>query len=249
VLRTTAPNAAQRGEAQSSEVQILASAGVLMGGDDLDSAIMAGKVAPYFGRKSAIDTNFDGRPILFPDPMAELLEQWQTIPILTRPQYLSVIQRGIEYSDNRRAFIALERLATQNYGFALFQAIERAKCDLSQQQQTEITLQMGGQMEEQMEEIKLNIDLSRDEFNTLISQQRSQARTAIREVIAAAGLKAGDIDVIVATGGSSSIPAFQSLLKAELPNAEMIVSDVFGSVTGGLAIHAHHLQSSAISLT
>jgi hypothetical chaperone protein len=213
---------------------ILASTGVLLGGDDLDSAMMRGQVAPFFGTRSPIDTNFDDRPIMFPEHMAGLLEQWQTIPTLTRPQYLPVIQQGIEYSDNRRAFEALKKLVTNNYGFALFQEIERAKCELSQQMQAAIKLQM--------EEIQLSVEVSRGEFNTLISQERSLVRAGIREVIAASGLQVDQIDVVVATGGSSSIPTFQALLKAEIPNAPVVVSDLFGSVTGGLAIHAHRLQ-------
>lgn len=222
-----------RGRATGQQ-QVLASVGVLVGGDDLDSAIMRGKVGPYFGTQSAIDVNFDGRPIAFPEHLAELLDQWQTIPALTRPENLQVIRRGIQYGDDRMAFKALETLATKNYGFALFQAIEQAKRELSQQLTSTIRLQL--------EEIPLAVELSRDEFNRLIGEERSTVRAGIREVIAAAGLKAEEIDVVVATGGSSSIPAFQALLQSEFPGAEMVLSDLFGSITGGLAIHAYQHQ-------
>jgi hypothetical chaperone protein len=94
----------------------------------------------------------------------------------------------------------------------------------------------------QMEEMKLQIDLARDEFNTLIAQEKSLVREGVKEVIAASGVHPDQIDVIVATGGSSSIPAFQALLKAEIPRAEMVVSDLFGSTTGGLAMVAHRLN-------
>jgi hypothetical chaperone protein len=218
----------------TGQQNVLASAGVLVGGDDLDTAIMRGKVSPFFGARSNIDMNYDGRPIPFPEHMAELLDHWQTIPELTRPQHLSVIQRGIRYSDDRSAFEALETLATRNYGFALFQQIEHAKCDLSNQMHAGINMQM--------EEIELQIELSRDEFNRLISQEKSQVREGIKEVIALSGVNPEQIDVIVATGGSSSIPAFQALLKAEIPKAKLVVSDLFGSTTGGLAMVAHRLQ-------
>ena len=163
-----------------------------------------------------------------------MLDQWQTIPALTRPENLQIIQRGIQYGNDRVAFKALETLATKNYGFALFQAIEQAKRELSQQLTSTIRLQL--------EEIQLAVELSREEFNRLIGQERAKVRGGIREVIAAAGLKAEQIDVVVATGGSSSIPAFQALLRSELPGAEMVLSDLFGSVTGGLAIHAYQHQ-------
>jgi hypothetical chaperone protein len=222
----------------AGQQQVLASVGVLVGGDDLDSAIMHGKVGPHFGTQSAIDINFDGRPVPFPDHLAELLDQWQTIPALTRPENLQMIQRGIQYGDDRTAFKALETLATKNYGFALFQKIEQAKRELSQQQTATIGLQL--------EEFQLAAALSRDEFNRLIGDERAQVRAAIRQVIAAAGLKAEQIDVVVATGGSSSIPTFQALLRSELPSAEVVISDLFGSVTGGLAIRAYQQQLASV---
>jgi hypothetical chaperone protein len=93
----------------------------------------------------------------------------------------------------------------------------------------------------QMEEIKLQIELSRDEFNTLIAKERSLVRSGIREVLASSGVKPEQIDTIVATGGSSSIPTFQALLRSELPKAKIVASDLFGSVTGGLAMIGHTL--------
>jgi hypothetical chaperone protein len=211
--------------------QVLASAGVLVGGDDLDSAIMRGKVAPYFGTQSAIDVNYDGRLVPFPEPLAQLLEQWQTIPALTRPENLQIIKRGIQYGNDRAAFQALETLAARNYGFALFQAIEEAKRELSLEAATTIKLQLA--------ESQLAVALSRAEFNGLIGYEQAEVRHGIREAVAAAGLTPEQVDVAVATGGSSCIPAFQAILRHELPAAELVVSDLFGSVTGGLAIQAY----------
>jgi hypothetical chaperone protein len=221
----------------AGEQEVLAAVGILLGGDDLDSAIMRSKVAPYFGTQAAIDMNFDGRPIPFPEHLAELLAQWQTIPALTRPQNLQVIKRGLRYGSDRAAFQALETLATNNYGFALFQAIEQAKRELSQAPAATIQLQLAA--------TPLAVDLTRPEFDRLIGAERAEARRGIQQAIAAAGLTPDQIDVVVATGGSSSIPAFQALLRQELPRAELAVSDLFGSVTGGLAIQAYQHQGAA----
>ena len=222
------------GSNQEMQQEVLASVGVLVGGDDLDSAIMRGKVAPYFGTESAIDVNFDGRLVPFPEPLAQLLEQWQTIPALTRPENLPIIKRAIQYGNDRAAFQALETLATQNYGFPLFQAIEQAKRELSDADAAAIKLQLA--------EKELAVTLARTEFNGLIGYEQSEVRRGIREALAAAGLRPEEVDVVVATGGSSSIPAFQALLRHELPGAELVVSDIFGSVTGGLAIQAYRRQ-------
>ena len=106
---------------------LLATHGVLVGGDDLDSAIMRHVVAPHFGVGAAIDNNFDDRPLLFPEDLADHLYQWQTIPNLSRPKALIVIKRALQYSPTPEKFVALETLVTRNYGFALFEQIEAAK--------------------------------------------------------------------------------------------------------------------------
>jgi hypothetical chaperone protein len=214
----------------AGQQQVLTAAGVLVGGDDLDSAIMHGSVGPHLGTQSAIDVDFDGRRIAFPEHLSELLDQWQTIPALTRPENLAVIRRGSKYGENRAGFQALETVATQNYGFALFQGIEQAKRELSDQPTAAIRLQLG--------ETPLAVEISRGEFDRLISAARATAREGIRTVIAAAGLTPAQIDVVVATGGSSAVPAFQALLREEVPGARMVLSDLFGSVTGGLAMQA-----------
>ena len=145
-----------------------------------------------------------------------------------------MIERGIRYGSDRSAFAALKTLATQNYRFALFQAIEQAKRELSQEAASAITLQLAG--------TPLAVDLTRAEFDRLIEEERDEVRRGIQEVIAAAGLTPHQVEVVVATGGSSSVPAFQALLHRELPQAQIVLSDLFGSVTGGLAIRAHQRQ-------
>ena len=53
-----------------------------------------------------------------------------------------------------------------------------------------------------------------------------------------AGLKAGDIDTVFLTGGSSGIPAFKAALATAVPDARMVEGDAFGSVAAGLALDA-----------
>jgi hypothetical chaperone protein len=211
--------------------EILSTHGVLVGGDDLDSAVMRGKVAPTFGTTSHIDTYYDDSTVIFPHNLAEQLERWQTIPILSRPQNLALIGRARQYGDNPGAFAALECLVTRNYGFALFERIEAAKRSLSECEQATIHMQA--------ETIDLAVNLSRQEFNLLIGDELAEARTAVRAAVEIAGLRHDAIDVVVMTGGSSSIPAFQQMLTREFAAARIIRSGMYDSVTGGLALAAH----------
>lgn len=214
----------------SSDYAILASHGLALGGDDLDSTLMREQIAPRFGSRSVIDVNYDGQPIAFPDDLAKLLEGWQTISVLSRPQQMKLIERAIKYSPDAEKFQALRRLVQNNYGFAVFEAIEQAKRRLSTQQSARV--QMRG------EAIELAVPVSRREFNLLISDAVADARQGVRATLGQAEVDAEAVDVVVTTGGSSAVPLFQQMLAQLFPAARRVQSDVFGSVTAGLALCA-----------
>ena len=214
---------------------LLATHGVLVGGDDLDSAIMRHVVAPHFGVGAAIDNNFDDRPLLFPEDLADHLYQWQTIPNLSRPKALIVIKRALQYSPTPEKFVALETLVTRNYGFALFEQIEAAKRRLSDREQTTVQLAVAG--------IDLNQSVTQRTFNRAVNDEVSYAREGVRKVLVSAGISATAIDAVVTTGGSSVIPIFQKMLTDEFPSATLVPLDTFSGVTNGLAIRAYEVQA------
>ncbi|MCK5922502.1 MAG: Hsp70 family protein, partial [Methylococcales bacterium] len=203
---------------------ILATHGVVVGGDDIDSAIMQNKVAPYFGTKSCIN----GMESPFPAHLAGLLERWQTIPTLSRPRHISLIRDAKLKGDNQEGFAALESLILQNYGFSLFQKIERAKRKLSKVTDTQIKMET--------ELIHLGEAITRREMQLSITAEMAAVQRGLKTVIADAGIDPTTINVVVTTGGSSLIPVFQKILKRRFPNAKLVQSDTFGSVTAGLAI-------------
>ena len=101
---------------------IIATLGVLVGGDDLDKRVMQ-YLLKYFGGMPR-----PGHRALPPDVL-DLLENWQTMPLLSRPHYLKILN---EYrADNPAAIDALITLVTRNLGFQLFREIEQAKIRLS----------------------------------------------------------------------------------------------------------------------
>lgn len=210
--------------------RILASHGIPVGGDDLDSALMRGHVAPHFGAEAMVDVDYDGAPIPFPEELARMLDQWQTIPLLSRPRHMGIIERAIRYSDQPGHFRALASLVMQNYGFALFEEIERAKRKLSAEESAQVVLDAA--------DIHLSAGLTRARFDRLINDEVASARLGVRHTLSLADVAADAVDVVVLTGGSSAIPIFQRMVAAEFPSARQVRSDALGSVTAGLALHA-----------
>jgi len=219
------PAAEHNGHARAQHFQ--ATEGVLVGGDDFDSAIMRDHVARSFGVESHIDSA--GHP--FPAHLAGKLYQWQTIPELSKMHALPLIRRARRFGNNPAGFTALETLVTKNYGFALFENIERAKRRLSTATETTITMQA--------EDINLSVPLTRAQFQASIGDGMAQVQRGLSAILQAAGLAPEAISVVVTTGGSSLIPIFQQILRRRFAAADHVHSDTFGSVAAGLAIQAH----------
>ncbi len=212
-----------------SENKILATQGVLVGGDDFDRAIMQHKVGAFFGTKSRIDRQ-GGH---FPAYLEEKLFQWQTIPDLSRVEYLPLLRKAKLHSDNPQAFHALETLALKNYGYTLFERIEQAKCELSSETESSVVLKK--------DEIDLDAHITRQEFQSFIVDEMAKVQLAINKILENCEVTAVQIDAVVTTGGSSLIPIFNTILQKRFPNAKLIRSDTFGSVAAGLAMYAHTL--------
>ena len=63
----------------------------------------------------------------------------------------------------------------------------------------------------------------------------------IAETVRLAGIGAGDIDSMILTGGSTLVPAVAGRLRAMMPDAEVVRTDVLGSVGMGLALEARRI--------
>ncbi len=207
---------------------VIATRGVLLGGDDLDKRIMQ-SLQKYFGK----DVVIGKEKILFPYDMLELLESWQTMPELSKPQYM---QRIKEFQEKplptriRKILSAVETLAKENLGYSLFRQIENAKRDLSSQDSTQLRFIHG--------DIQIDEILTRDRFERLIEGDVQKAREGIELLLAEANISADKIDVALRTGGSSLVPAFANMLADVFGEHKLRSLDPLVSVVGGMAVIA-----------
>jgi hypothetical chaperone protein len=212
---------AEVGGGQSPNV--LATRGVLIGGDDLDRRIFL-SLLKYFGEDDSIGDT------LPPDVM-EALQNWQTMPDLSRADYVEIFHRLRRKAKNPRAIDALHALVTKNLGYSLFHEVERAKRDLTSKLHTALDFHH--------DIIKIRELLSRPRFEQLIRHELKAAEQGIQDVMNDAGVRADDIEAVVRTGGSSLVPAFVKLL-TELFGADKLREiDPLTSVAGGLGVIAY----------
>jgi hypothetical chaperone protein len=126
---------------------------------------------------------------------------------------------------------ALESLIFNDLAFSFYNIVEATKIILSNR----------GAAVARMKEKDLDIwELyTRSQFEKDIQEYRDQIEQVLIDTTSASGLELNDIDAVVKTGGSSNIPVFSDMLARIFGQDKVKASDIFNSVTGGLAIKAH----------
>ncbi len=201
--------------------KVLAEHGVLLGGDDLDKALVA-TLRKHLGEGARFK---DGKQL--PAHILGMLDSWQMMVELSRPRYREVMRQAMLGSDPE-AIRRLEALVRLNLGFQLFQELEQAKIRLSYADSTEIILPLNG--------TEIRETISRSQFERLIRPEIQLVERSLNEVLKLAGLTAERIQAVVRTGGSAEIPAFIQLLGDKFGPDTLRPLNPFETIVGGLAI-------------
>jgi len=205
---------------------VLSLGGVYVAGDKFDSQIMWDKVAYHFGRYARYKTMGKDDWNSIPKSIIYTLCQWHRIPLLRARKTRELIRVIKGATDDRRAIEHLENIINDNFGFFLFQAIEKAKCELSGQEQTLIRFTD--------RDLCINEELGKGEFETLNAENFRQIAACIDDVIARSGLLPAQMDTVFLTGGTSRIPHIQALFAARFGRDKLENRDAFTSVVHGL---------------
>jgi len=205
---------------------VLSLGGVYVAGDKFDSQIMWDKVAHHFGRYARYRTMGKEEWVSIPKSIIYTLCQWHRIPLLRARKTRELIRVIKGTTDDRRALEHLENIISDNYGFFLFQAIEKAKCELSDREQALVSFTE--------RDLCISEALGKVEFETLNAENFRQIATCIDEVVARSGLLPGQIDTVFLTGGTSRIPHIQTLFAERFGLDKLENRDAFTSVVHGL---------------
>ena len=207
----------------SQPPEVLATRGVLVGGDDLDRALLQ-PLKPKFGDGATLRNR---QPI--PAHLFDLLDSWQTMVLLSRPEYRSLL-RNARRGTNPQAVKRLEDLVNKNLGFALFQQIEQAKIELSSAATAFIELDR--------REFHFKELVTRPQLERLIQRYVDQVDREVDAVLEESGLSVDQVQAVLRTGGSAEIPAFIRMLGGKFGHDRLRPLNPFETIVGGLAIRA-----------
>ncbi|HUF39656.1 MAG TPA: Hsp70 family protein [Anaerolineales bacterium] len=212
----------------AAEPVVLATRGVLIGGDDLDRALLQ-PLKRHFGDGATLRNR---QPV--PAHIFGLLDSWQTMVLLSRPEYRAILRDARRGSDPE-AIDRLNHLVEQNLGFALFQSVEAAKIRLSSEATAHVELEQDGFRFKQL--------VTRPEFERLAARYIEQIEADLDGVVHDSGLQPADIRAVLRTGGSAQIPAVIRLLGDKFGHDRLRPLNPFETIVGGLAILANQPTS------
>lgn len=213
--------------------KVLSLGGVYIGGDSFDSQIMLDKITKYFGRNVKYKSMGKDEWLNMPTHIIYTLCQWHLIPQLRERKTMEFIRQVKMNADKKKPVENLENIILDNYGFMLFQAIEKAKCELSFLDNSQIFFK----------ERNLTIveEITREEFERINSQNIRKIDECVDSVVERSGVAKSQIDMVFITGGSSHIPHIQKLFVEKFEKEKIQQKDAFTSVVHGLGVSVSFL--------
>jgi hypothetical chaperone protein len=203
---------------------ILANTGVRVGGTDFDRNLSMRTVMPELG----LGTELIDKELPMPRSIYADLAWWPTINLCYAPKVVreaqDVHRMAVEPAKTRRLLTVLSK----HLGHRIAFAVEQAKIELTETDQTAIDLAFI--------EAGLTAPSTRRQFDEAIEAELMRLRLAIWNCLALVDVD--KIDTVFMTGGSSLVPAVEAVLRDELPDAQIKRGDDFLSVALGLTLEA-----------
>ena len=188
---------------------VLATAGVHVGGTDFDTALSVAAVMPLLG----LGTQLIEKNLPMPNALYHELADWAKINFAytykNERELAGLVSRAGEPEKVER----LLNVVRQRLGHRLAFAVEDAKIALSAKERAAVPLTFL--------EAGLAITATRVDFDRAIEARIDRLYDAARDCIAAAGLRSAAVDTIFLTGGSSRVPAVRAAIGRAAPSARL----------------------------
>jgi len=216
----------ERARAADRQGDILAAAGVHIGGTDFDRLLSLARVMPRLGYRTE---TADGKRPLPSGPYYDLAT-WHRINQLYTPQMLAELRSTAREAAQPERVEEMISIIAHREGHRLAAAVEAAKITLTDDERAMVSF-VG-------EEIELDVPVTRAQLAHALTRSIERIEETIGETLRRAGLTAARIDTLILTGGSTRIPAIMARLHGLFPDARFVETDAFGSVGLGLALDA-----------
>jgi hypothetical chaperone protein len=212
------------------EGSVLATGGIGVSGDAFDARIIDAVIAPALGRGTRFRDEL-GAQAPVPAWLYGHLRRWHYLSFLKEESTLRLLQRVSRGAVEPTRVGRLVRVVHDDLGLLLHRAVEGAKVRLSRATSERICL----------DPIELEVAVTRSSLEDWIAEDLAAIEGVLDDVLTRAGVAAGAVDRVFATGGSSLVPLVQARLAARFGADRLEGGDELTSVAWGLAARAHQL--------
>lgn len=212
-----------RVDGKNTGVEVLASSGVYLGGNDFDAILSFQELTPLFGRKETLSEN--GLPV--PAAPYATLSDWKSHNMLYLPAMRREMDWLLKQSPQSAGLKAFNHLIKHFEGGLFASKVEQMKIDLSANTSAEFEYSAGHQ--------DIIHRVSQSKFNALIAETVDAMNVAAMSCLKHAGITHDQVTDILMVGGSTLIPAVEHRFTRQFQGASVLDNDRFSAVARGLA--------------
>lgn len=212
--------------AKDRKNDMIASGGIYIGGDSLDSAFMWEKGTPYFGKNTQYEAT-RGQILNVPKSLFANICSWDKMNFFNGQKIKKDIEDYYYFSGYDKKFKNLITLIEHNLGYSVFQSIEKTKIELSDDPSSDFKYSNLG--------IEINETITLSEYNSIIIKDVQRISDYLDKFLLTYDINPQEIDCLFMTGGTSMVKAIQGLFRSKFPHIPINSGDNFKSVAMGLA--------------
>jgi hypothetical chaperone protein len=213
--------------AQGDPKAILATSGLGIGGDSFDARVIDAAVAPQLGLGTTYRDEF-GRSTPVPSSLFGKLRRWHYLSFLKEPRTLHLLDSIAQGSAEPEKITRLINLVQDELGLPLHRAVERTKVQLSSATRCDF----------EFPDVELKVPVLRTAFEFWIEEELGAIDQTLEAMMKKAGIAAGEVDAVFATGGSSLVPVVRQRLAVRFGTDKLRGGEELTSVAWGLAARA-----------
>jgi hypothetical chaperone protein len=212
--------------AGAARVMPLGYAGIGIAGDTFDYRIIDNVVSPLLGKGDTY--NVMGKHLPVPPEYFAGFARWHRLSLMRAPRTLREIEEVAAASTHPDRLRTLITLIEDELGYQLYQTVSAVKAELSRHETAVLRFAHAG--------LAIERSIARNEFDTWIADDLRRISATIDQALERAGVRADEIDRVFLTGGTSFVPAVQSLFTGRFGAEKVSAGGEFVSVAEGLAL-------------
>jgi hypothetical chaperone protein len=205
---------------------ILANAGVRVGGTDFDTLLSLAAVMPLLG----LGTQLIEKDLPMPRAIYFELATWSMIHFLYTHKIEREIRQLLSQSCAPEKITRLLKVVRERLGHRIAFSVEDAKIALSETEAFDMRLAFI--------ESPLHAPATRTQFSNVVAEKTERLTRVASNCIADAGLSPAEIQTVFLTGGSSRVPAVRAAIARAASQARIATGSDLLSVALGLTREA-----------